>query len=113
MCGMFDSYHTKCPKCKRELEFQSKTGECMLTHYYEDEKDGFTLSPIVAFGMNGDVAKCEFCEINWKLVCDLPETVKTKLVETTEKKNYSGNYNPKLPENIKRTEELKKFMETT
>ena len=105
--GLFDSFYTKCPKCKRQLEFQSKSGECMCSSY--TEKD---LSSMVAIGMDGDVVMCEFCKINWKLVCDIPPIVKTTLIQTKEKKNYSGNHNPKLPENIKRDKELKRIMRT-
>jgi len=31
--GMFDSVWVKCPKCNEENEFQSKSGDCLLSDY--------------------------------------------------------------------------------
>lgn len=31
--GMYDSVMVKCPKCGKENEFQSKSGECLLNVY--------------------------------------------------------------------------------
>lgn len=31
--GMFDSVWVKCPKCNEENEFQSKSGESLLSNY--------------------------------------------------------------------------------
>ncbi len=31
--GMFDTVLVKCPKCGKEHEFQSKSGECLLGAY--------------------------------------------------------------------------------
>jgi hypothetical protein len=31
--GMYDSVIINCPKCNTELEFQSKSGECLLQYY--------------------------------------------------------------------------------
>lgn len=103
--GMYDSFTIKCPNCNRQLEFQSKSGPCMLANFTEED-----LPTDVAVGINGDVVMCEFCKINWELTCDLPEIVTVKLSKTKRAKNYSGNYNPELPENIKRTEELRKMI---
>ena len=105
MCGMYDSFDIKCPKCGRDLEFQSKSGECMLSRYTPDD-----LPVGIAVGINGDIVECQFCEVNWKLICELPEVVKTKLIKTKEKEEYPGNYNPKLPKNIERMKELAKIM---
>ena len=70
-----------------------------------------TLPVEVATGINGDVVECQFCQVNWKLICELPEVVKTQLVKTeTDKQSYPGNYNPKLKKNIERMKELAKIM---
>jgi hypothetical protein len=103
--GMFDSFHIKCPKCKKDLEFQSKSGACALWNYTPD-----TLPVDVATGINGDIVECQFCEVNWKLICELPEVVKTQLIQTKDKEEYPGNYNPKLPKNIERMKELAKIL---
>lgn len=34
--GMFDSVNVECPKCKTLLEFQSKSGDCLLDTYTLD-----------------------------------------------------------------------------
>ena len=34
--GMFDSVMVPCPKCHKDIEFQSKSGECLLDVYTLD-----------------------------------------------------------------------------
>ena len=100
--GMFDSLYVNCPKCKKQLEFQSKSGECLLSVYTKE-----SLTPQVAIGMNGDIVKCKSsgnsfkleCEIpqkvvkckscgnSFKLECEIPQKVKMKLVNITNR-NY-------------------------
>lgn len=104
---MFDSVHIECPKCKRDLEFQSKSGPCGLFSF---DKDNLPVE--VAVGINGDVVMCEFCKINWQVDCHLPEKIENiTLTKTDREKDYSGNFNSQLPDNIKRAEDLKKLME--
>lgn len=31
--GMFDRFYHRCPNCGRDVEWQSKAGECALSHY--------------------------------------------------------------------------------
>jgi hypothetical protein len=31
--GMYDSVWVKCPKCEKENEFQTKSGDCLLQNY--------------------------------------------------------------------------------
>ncbi len=52
--GMFDSLWVKCPKCKREIEFQSKAGECLLWNYNISDVPG----EIIA-SLNGESETCE------------------------------------------------------
>lgn len=87
--GLFDSLYIKCPTCKRQLEFQSKSGPCCCLSFKEKN-----LPVDVAVGMNGDIVSCEFCNINWKLDCEIPKIVKVKLIKTNQKADYRGNYNP-------------------
>ena len=35
--GVYDSVFVKCPDCRTENEFQSKSGECILGSYTEDD----------------------------------------------------------------------------
>lgn len=103
--GMYDSFITKCPHCKHRLEYQSKSGECMLSNY-----DVSNLPCGVAIGINGDIVLCQFCDKNIKLKCIIPEVVTTVTEVTDEKYHYEGNYNPKHPKSIKRNNELAKIL---
>ena len=104
--GMYDKLHIKCSKCRKELEFQSKSGECMLSNYNRN-----TLTPMVAYGMNGDVIRCQFCNNRIKLICNIPIKVKVRLKSLGKRKgfDYEGNYNEKHPNSIKRQKELSKI----
>jgi len=101
--GMFDSLYVNCPKCKKQLEFQSKSGECLLSVYTKE-----SLTPQVAIGMNGDIVKCKSCGNSFKLECEIgmnrdivkckscgkelklecqiPQKVKIKLVDVTNRR---------------------------
>lgn len=51
---MFDSLYVECPKCHKQIEFQSKAGRCHL--------DQYTLAncpPAVAGDLIGETARCE------------------------------------------------------
>lgn len=62
--GMFDSLIVSCPDCDGHIEFQSKSGECILRNYREDN-----LPTQVAIGMNGDIESCRKCGKSLKLDC--------------------------------------------
>ena len=79
--GMFDSLYVNCPKCKKQLEFQSKSGECLLSLYTKEN-----LTPQVAIGMNRDIVKCKSCGKELKLECQIPQKVKIKLVDVTNRR---------------------------
>lgn len=87
--GMYDSLFVKCPNCKHMLEFQSKSGRCSLDRYSEKN-----LVPEVAIGLHGDIVKCDFCNKNIIVRCQIPRKVKIKLSVTTAKARYNGNFNP-------------------
>ena len=103
--GLFDSLIIKCPECKKELEFQSKSGPCGLYNFTKDD-----LPPEVGVDMADNIVKCQFCGNNFRLDCGLPKVCKVKLIKTKEKEGYPGNYNPDLPSNIKRMKELRKLL---
>lgn len=54
--GCFDSVIVKCPSCKKEVEFQSKSGDCTLSRYTLEEapedvlKDVNRHSPVSCLG---------------------------------------------------------------
>lgn len=103
--GMYDSLYVDCPKCKNELEFQSKSGQCFLQSCKKN-----SLTPEIAVGMNGDIVRCEFCNKRIRLVCKIPRIVKIKLVVTKGMKfDYEGNYNEKHPMRVKTQKELSKI----
>lgn len=92
--GMFDSLYTDCPNCGEELEFQSKSGECFLTSYNKE----FPLSAQVAVGMDGDIVRCQFCNKRIMLECNLPLSIKFKLIITKGRRfDYEGNFKPEHP----------------
>jgi hypothetical protein len=114
---MYDSFYAKCPKCKHELEFQSKTGTCCLGQYGVGCEDGIRsgkyLPAEVAPGLIGDVARCQFCNSRITLKFNIPiiKKVEVKNLGKKCKFTYDGNYNPKHPDSIKRMKELKKRFE--
>ena len=50
--GMYDSLYIKCPKCGKELEFQSNSGSCALFSFKENN-----LPPDVAMDMDGNIVR--------------------------------------------------------
>lgn len=52
--GMFDSVIAVCPKCNKEVEFQSKAGECLLRNYSAN-----SVPPDIAQDIEGDTSPCE------------------------------------------------------
>lgn len=51
--GMFDRVFANCPNCARQLEFQSKGGQCQLNEY-----DAEHVPIDVAGGMSWDTEEC-------------------------------------------------------
>lgn len=102
---MYDSLFIKCPRCGKELQFQSKSGPCFLSCYNKSN-----ISIDVAIGMNGDIAECQFCGINFRLECNIPKKVKIKLIRTKSKARYPGNYNPDLLKNKERIKKMIKLL---
>lgn len=102
--GMYDSLSVNCPKCKKGLQLQSKSGACMLDVFTKED-----LPVHVALGLDRDVVECQFCKTNWRFELDsIPEVAKFTLMKTKEKAHYPGNYNPDSPENMLRMTELRK-----
>lgn len=88
--GMFDSICLKCPSCGRELEFQSKTGSCMLDRY--DEKN---LPIYVAAGINDTIVSC-VCGVNVQFQLLNDEQAKYVLEITKNDCDYPGNFQHEL-----------------
>ena len=117
---MYDSFFVKCPKCGKELEFQSKSGACILIEYghYPKTKnlwsgllDGGALPLDVAQGINGDVILCQFCNahVKFEVLNKMPKA-RFKLRITKREYSYPGNYNPEHPDSIRRQKELKRIL---
>jgi len=51
--GMFDTVIVPCPKCGKQLEFQSKAGPCMLKRYNYK-----SVPPEIANSIDGDSETC-------------------------------------------------------
>lgn len=106
---MYDSLYVDCPKCGRELEFQSKSGPCYLKICNKNN-----LTPEIAMDMDGNIVRCEFCNKRIRLDCKIPRKVKIKLVITKGKKfDYEGNYNEKHPYRKIRQKKLEKIFRRT
>ena len=113
---MFDSFYINCPKCGNELEYQSKSGVCMLARYGLKPKKGdlYTfekLSADVAIDLQGDIVRCQFCNNRIKLELDIPDVTKIKTISlgNRAKFNYNGNHNPKHPDSIKNQKHIEKL----
>jgi hypothetical protein len=52
--GMFDSFMATCPDCGKQVEFQSKAGDCLLNEYTVTN-----VPAMVACDLDGDVGSCE------------------------------------------------------
>jgi transcription elongation factor Elf1 len=69
--GKYDSVWIMCPKCNHENEFQSKSGDCDLTHYsIENAPDNVLIninrhSPI----------ECDECGCKYKLEITTKSTI--------------------------------------
>jgi hypothetical protein len=59
--GVYDSILTKCPGCGAPLQFQSKSGDCMLRRYSLR-----SAPPEVVIGTYEEI--CPKCNRHWKLV---------------------------------------------
>lgn len=63
--GMFDSVFARCPNCGKQIEFQSKAGECDLSEYNIREV------PVeIAADLNHKWNKetCEYCGDSYRLI---------------------------------------------
>jgi len=60
--GMYDSVYVDCPNCGIELEFQSKTGECLLREYEISE-----VPTKIALELDGETITCYNCNKTSKL----------------------------------------------
>jgi len=84
--GMFDSILVKCPHCNNKLEFQSKSGPCMLASF-----EGNKIPLMVAISSEEDIVKCKKCKKNIQIEFDLPDMeVGYKLKITKEEEDYFG-----------------------
>lgn len=77
--GMFDSIMFTCPKCKEQIEEQSKAGECLLRVYEESA---------VPLDIAGDIVNselyCDNCKESFVITADNippPVTIQMKLVK--------------------------------
>ena len=81
---MFDSIYAECPVCEKEIEFQSKSGRCVLESCRDD-----VVPLIIAIGCDNDIVQCKNCENNFKIIFEMPNmNVKYKLKLTKEEELY-------------------------
>ena len=59
--GMFDRVWFTCPDCNRQIEFQSKMGECVLADISRTD-----VPMEIAADIEGDMSQCESCGKTWK-----------------------------------------------
>ena len=77
--GMFDSVIVSCPKCKAEIEFQSKAGVCELKRYHQSN-----VPATVAESLNGGTKTCPFCQCEVEIVVCVPRVALSAKVMGTE-----------------------------
>lgn len=73
LMGMFDSLYMDCPNCghKKSLEFQSKSGECLLNEYTVENIPNEVLAGLHSYG-----SKCRNCGKIYKPVVKEQQVVK-------------------------------------
>ncbi len=54
--GMYDSVFVQCPGCRRMIEFQSKTGDCLLKKYHSN-----SVPLNIAVALDGAYKECSDC----------------------------------------------------
>jgi hypothetical protein len=69
--GMFDSVMFKCPKCGHRIEAQSKSGDCMLNVYAQNEVPEDVLDALKIYDA------CQGCGTKYKLSKPTPVIVPT------------------------------------
>lgn len=60
--GMFDRVWAECPNCQKDLEIQSKAGECMLRDYTLETAPTEIIEAIM-----GKYAYCANCDRSWQV----------------------------------------------
>ena len=72
-----------CPHCKKEVELQSKAGECLLAHYKSKK-----VPIVIASDLHGDLtdynSTCDHCGERFVLIAPVQKTIKCKLVPLTD-----------------------------
>lgn len=51
--GLFDSVYAACPRCGKDVEFQSKAGECHMNTYRNE-----SVPSVIAADIDGQTAPC-------------------------------------------------------
>ncbi len=76
---MFDTVIFKCPNCGKDIEEQTKAGECILRNFNCNEV------PInIAIDLFDEVVHCYECGKSYRMTCGSippPVTIKMKLIE--------------------------------
>lgn len=80
--GMFDSIRGKCPNCNKNVEIQTKLGECLLREYNLD-KLPVDIATAIAWKKNY-IETCEHCNSKFMLQLDIPAVISGKLVVVTD-----------------------------
>ena len=74
--GMFDSMYVRCPKCKAEIEFQTKTGECGMNSYILGRD---SIPPWLEASLAGELFHCTSCDTWFEF--DVKVTTKPKILK--------------------------------
>lgn len=73
--GMFDSIYITCPHCGKDIEYQTKAGECTLNSFYPQTEAIPTYILSSVFN-DGDKIYCEFCGEPYLIRFDIPPITK-------------------------------------
>ena len=64
--GCYDSVLFQCPRCDKEIEVQSKAGECAMSHISPSE-----VPVVIAKSIEGETVRCPQCHHMWSVVAKI------------------------------------------
>lgn len=80
--GMFDTVIFFCPYCTKEIEEQSKTGECKMKQFHQNRVPVST-----AVGLIDIKIVCPICDKAFKIVGDI-SSMSMRLIDYKEENSY-------------------------
>ena len=90
--GCYDTVYFKCPTCSKQIEKQTKAGNCLMDVYSSD------YLPIqIAMEFEGAEVFCHHCNAFYKVVSNIPKVIECWLVPKEKKTTKGGKNNGATP----------------